>query len=64
MLCRLDEGESISSSAEIFLYGTSMRDPWVLLASVAALVSVASAASLLPAVRAARLDPMGVLRAE
>jgi predicted permease len=47
-----------------FLYGTSTRDPWVLLASVAALVSVASAASLLPAVRAARLDPMEALRAE
>ena len=47
-----------------FLYGTSTRDPWVLLASVAALVSVASAASLLPAVRAARLDPMQALRAE
>jgi predicted permease len=47
-----------------FLYGTSTRDPWVLLASVTALVSVASAASLLPAVRAARLDPMQALRAE
>jgi predicted permease len=47
-----------------FLYGTSTRDPWVLLASVAALVSVASATSLLPAVRAARLDPMEALRAE
>ncbi len=47
-----------------FLYGTSTRDPWVLLASVGALVSVASAASLLPAVRAARLDPMEALRAE
>jgi putative ABC transport system permease protein len=47
-----------------FLYGTFTRDPWVLLASVAALVSVAGAASLLPAVRAARLDPMEALRAE
>jgi predicted permease len=47
-----------------FLYGTSTRDPWVLLASVTALVSVASAASLFPAVRAARLDPMQALRAE
>ena len=47
-----------------FLYSTSSHDPWVLLGSVAALVFVASVASLLPAVRAARLDPMEALRAE
>ena len=47
-----------------FLYSTSSHDPWVLLGSVAALVFVASVASLLPAVRAARLDPMEALRTE
>ena len=47
-----------------FLYGTSVRDPWVMLASVAALVAVASAASLIPAIRAARIDPMAALREE
>jgi predicted permease len=47
-----------------FLYGTSVRDPWVLAASVAALAVIASAASLVPAVRAARIEPMTALRAE
>jgi ABC-type antimicrobial peptide transport system permease subunit len=47
-----------------FLYGTSVRDPWVLAGSVAALVSVAGAASLLPALRAARIEPMEALRSE
>jgi ABC-type antimicrobial peptide transport system permease subunit len=47
-----------------FLYGTSVRDPWVLLGSVAALALIASAASILPALRAARIDPMRALRTE
>jgi len=47
-----------------FLYGTSVHDPWVLVGSVAALVLVASAASLIPAVRAARIEPMEALRSE
>jgi predicted permease len=47
-----------------FLYGTSPRDPWVLAESVAALVLIASAASLLPALRAARIEPMQALRSE
>ena len=49
---------------ESFLYGTSARDPWVMAESVLALTLVASAASLLPALRAARLQPMEALRAE
>jgi len=47
-----------------FLYGTSVRDPWVMVGSVAALILIASAASLLPAMRAARIDPMVALRTE
>jgi predicted permease len=47
-----------------FLYGTSTRDPWVLVGSVAALLAVASSASLLPALRAARIEPIAALRAE
>jgi ABC-type antimicrobial peptide transport system permease subunit len=47
-----------------FLYGTSVRDPWVLAASVAGLLVIASAASLLPAVRAARIEPMQALKSE
>jgi len=47
-----------------FLYGTSARDPWVLAGSVGALIVIASAASLVPALRAARIDPMRALRTE
>ncbi len=47
-----------------FLYGTSLRDPWVLLGSVAALTLTASFASLLPALRAARIEPMAAIRRE
>jgi predicted permease len=46
------------------LYGTSVRDPWVLTGSVAVLTLIASAASLVPALRAARIDPMRALRTE
>jgi putative ABC transport system permease protein len=47
-----------------FLYETSPRDPWVLAGSIAALALIASAASILPALRAARIDPMQALRTE
>jgi ABC-type antimicrobial peptide transport system permease subunit len=47
-----------------FLYGTSARDPWVLLGSVAALTLIASVASLLPALPAARIEPMAAIRCE
>jgi predicted permease len=47
-----------------FLYGTSPHDPWVLVGSVAALIVIASAASLLPALRAARIEPMAAIRYE
>jgi predicted permease len=53
-----------SKALASFLYGTSARDPWVLVGSVAALVAIASAASLLPALRAARIDPMTAIRCE
>jgi predicted permease len=46
------------------LYGTSAHDPWVLIGSVAMLALIASAASLLPALRAARTDPMAAIRCE
>ena len=47
-----------------FLYGTSVRDPWVFASSVLALVFIASAASLLPAFRSARINPMSAIRCE
>jgi len=47
-----------------FLYETSPSDPWVLVCSVGALAFIASAASILPALRAAQIDPMRALRNE
>jgi predicted permease len=51
-----------SRAVASFLYETSPRDPSVLVCSVAALAFIASAASILPALRAARIDPMRALR--
>ena len=53
-----------SRALATFLYGTSARDPWVMMGSVAALSAIASAASLVPAIRAARIEPIKALRAE
>jgi ABC-type antimicrobial peptide transport system permease subunit len=47
-----------------FLYNTSPSDPWVLVTSVFALAAIATAASLLPALRAARIEPMAAIRYE
>jgi ABC-type antimicrobial peptide transport system permease subunit len=47
-----------------FLYGVSARDPWVFAGSIAVLAMIASAASLLPALRAARIDPMAAICCE
>jgi predicted permease len=47
-----------------FLYGTSPHDPWVLSLSLAILCLSAACASLIPAIRAACIDPMKALRTE
>jgi predicted permease len=47
-----------------FLYETSPRDPWILLVSVATLGIIASAASLVPAIMAARIEPIAAIRCE
>jgi ABC-type antimicrobial peptide transport system permease subunit len=47
-----------------FLYSTSARDPWVMVMAVVAVVVIASAASLIPALRAARIEPMAAIRHE
>jgi predicted permease len=47
-----------------FLYGTSTDDPWVMMGSVLALTIVASIASLVPALRAAWIDPTMAIRCE
>jgi predicted permease len=46
------------------LFEESPRDPWVFGAVAAVLVAVAAAASLLPAMRAASVDPARVLRTD
>ena len=53
-----------SKALASFLYETSPRDPWILLVSVSALAVIASAASLLPAIRAARIEPITAIRCE
>jgi predicted permease len=47
-----------------FLYGISARDPWVFAGSILTLALIASAASLLPALRSARINPMIAIRCE
>ena len=47
-----------------FLYGTSPRDPWVMTISALALGAVASTASLIPAIRAALIEPITAIRHE
>jgi predicted permease len=54
----------VSRALGSFLYGTSAHDPWVLLGSVTALTLIASVASLLPALRASRIEPMAAIRCE
>ena len=46
------------------LYGVSARDPVTFAAIAGLLLAVALAASGIPALRAARIDPMSALRAE
>ena len=46
------------------LYGVSPSDPATLAAVVAIVVGVAALAAFLPALRAARIDPMHALREE
>jgi putative ABC transport system permease protein len=64
--CAIGLGTAIAASRALssFLYETSPRDPWILFGSVAALTAIASAASLLPAVRAARIEPITAIRCE
>ena len=47
-----------------FLYETSPRDPWILLGSITALALIAGGASLLPAIRAASIEPITAIRCE
>ncbi|HXT17659.1 MAG TPA: ADOP family duplicated permease [Gemmatimonadaceae bacterium] len=55
---------AVSRVMQTLLYDTSPREPLVTLGVAALLVAIAAVASALPALRAARVDPVGVLRAE
>jgi len=55
---------ALSRFLAALLYGVSERDPLTFAVVAATLGTVALAASLLPALAAARLDPMTVLRSE
>ncbi|MCI0446148.1 ABC transporter permease [bacterium] len=52
------------TTARALLFGTKPTDPLTLLIAIAGLAAVAAAASLIPARRAAKLDPMNALREE
>ena len=64
--CALGLGAAVLASRALktFLYGTSARDPWVMTFSLAVLCLIAAVASLIPAIRAASVDPMKALRTE
>jgi predicted permease len=55
---------AVSRSLATMLYGVSPTDPATLTAVVIIVLLVAAAAALVPAIRAARVDPMTVLREE
>ena len=49
---------------EGLLYGVAPRDPFTFVAVSGILLVIAAAASLVPALRAARVDPLEALRSE
>jgi ABC-type antimicrobial peptide transport system permease subunit len=53
-----------SSLVESLLYGVTPTSPHTFIVAVAVLTGAAAAAAMLPAMRAARTDPVVVLRAE
>lgn len=53
-------GKLVSS----LLYGTSARDPWVIAAATVLLMLVGVLASMVPAFRASRVDPISALRTD
>jgi ABC-type antimicrobial peptide transport system permease subunit len=47
-----------------FLYETSPRDPWVMIGALVSLIIIATAASLIPAIRASHIEPIQAIRCE
>jgi len=60
----LPGGFGLGKLIESQLYGLSARDPFTFLVATVALVATAFVAGLVPALRAARVDPMTALRYE
>jgi ABC-type antimicrobial peptide transport system permease subunit len=60
----LPGGYGLGKLIESQLFNLKARDPLTFLVATAALVSTALVAGLIPAVRAARVDPMTALRYE
>ena len=55
---------ALAETAKALLFGISAHDPGQLAGAAAALAAAAALGSLLPALRASRLDPMNALRDE
>ena len=60
--CALVTGRLASSQMSGLLFGLSATDPLTMIGAVVVLMTVAAVAAYLPAVRAARVDPMVALR--
>jgi len=57
-------GRVLSRVLDSLLWGISSIDPWAFVGATGVMLAAGSAACLLPALRAARVDPVTVLRAE
>jgi len=53
-----------SRALSSFLYETSPRDPWIIISAALSLAIIAGIASLFPAIRAARIEPIAAIRCE
>jgi putative ABC transport system permease protein len=62
LLAGLIIAESLTRLIQRTLYGVAFNDPVAIIASVMILIGVALVASLIPAVRAGRIDPITALR--